>query len=165
MPVNHYECLILMDTSKAQGNLDAVKGQVRSTLEKHGAEVLVARNWDERKLAYPIGGQKKGLYYLTFFKADAQKIDPIQADLRLNENVLRFMTQRIPEKWLEEMSGVARDEHRLALQALRDEAPAGEGGPVEGLPIGEGLPPGEGGERGPRRGGRRPVEAGAEGKE
>jgi small subunit ribosomal protein S6 len=157
MPVNHYECLILLDTSKSQGNADAVKGQLRATLDKHGVEVIVARNWDERKLAYPIGGQKKGLYYLLFFKGEASKIDPIQADLRLNENVLRFMTQKIPAKWLDEMMAVVRDDHRLALQALRDEGAAEEGSPIEGVPVGE-----EG--HGDRRR-RRPVEAGAEGKE
>jgi len=164
MPVNHYECLILLDVTKTQGNTDAVKGQVQAILDKHGCEVLVARNWrkDEGKLAYPVHGHKRGLYYLTFFRAEAAKIDPIQADFRLNEHILRFMTQRIPEKWLEELKAVALDETRQALQSMHEEAPA------EGGPPGEGAPPGaeggEGGER-PRRFGRRPVEAAAEGKE
>ena len=111
MPVNHYECLILLDVTKTQGNTDAVKGQVQAILDKHGCEVLAARNWrkDEGKLAYPVHGHKRGLYYLTFFRAEAAKIDPIQADFRLNEHILRFMTQRIPESvsiWLLDWSVV-----------------------------------------------------------
>src|SRR5688500_785627 len=118
MPINEYECLILLDVTKTQGNTDAVKAQVHAILEKHGVELIVARNWrkDEGKLAYPVNGHKRGLYYLTYFKVDSLKIDPIQADFRLNEHILRFMTQRIPAKWTEEMQAVARDETKQALQ-------------------------------------------------
>src|SRR5262249_43008795 len=134
------------------------------TLEKHGAEVLIARNWkskeQEMKLAYPVHGHKRGLYYLTFFKADASKIDPMQADFRLNEHILRFMTQRIPEKWIEEMKTGALDRTRQALQSMHEEAPAEGGIPGEGMvPGGDG-----GGDDRPRRFGRRP-EPGAEGKD
>lgn len=121
MLVNHYECLVLFDTTKIAGNQDAAKNTVHATLQKHGAEILASRNWDERKLAYPIDGQKKGLYYLAYFKADSSKIDPIQGDFKLNEQILRFMTIKIPGKWEEEMLAVAKDEHRFAYQALRED--------------------------------------------
>ena len=164
MPINHYECLLLVDVTKTQGNTDAVKGQIQAILEKHGAETLSARNWrkDELKLAYPVKGHKRGLYYLTFFKADASKIDPMQADFRLNEHILRFMTQKIPAKWIEEMKAVAMDETRQALQAMHEEAPAEGGLGGDGGPPGNGA---EGGDRPPRRFGRRPADVGAEGKD
>lgn len=161
MPVNHYECLILLDVTKTQGNTEAVKGQIASILEKHGANVIAARNWkkDEGKLAYPVKGHKRGQYYLTYFTADASKIDPMQADFRLNEHILRFMTQRIPDKWIEEMKAVAIDESRQALQGMHEETP------TEGSTPGEGIPGMEGEGDRPRRFGRRPAEGGAEGKE
>ena len=141
--LNHYECLVLFDSSKISGNQDAAKLAVTTTLQKYGAEILVARNWDERKLSYPINGQKKGLYFLAYFKADSLKIDPIQGDFKINEQILRFTTLKVPAKWETELMAVAMDEHAFAYQALRE-----EGGDSMGIPELE-----EGNDR-PRRGRR-----------
>ena len=138
MPVNSYECLFLLDPTKTSTDMDGIKGQLHGTLEKYGAQILASRKWDDRKLAYPIGGQKKGVYYLTFFKADSKKMSEIDHDFRLNEAILRHLVSAIDPKWEEEMLAVARDDHRLALQVMHEEAP--EGGPAAGGP---GLPPGE----------------------
>jgi small subunit ribosomal protein S6 len=152
MPVTSYECLFLLDPTKTAADADGVKAQLHGTLEKYGAEILASRKWDDRKLAYPINGQKKGVYHLTFFKADSLKMVDIDHDFRLNENILRHMVSHIDPKWEEEMLAVARDEHRFAVQIMHEEGP--EGGPAlggPGVPEGEGGPGGEGGRRGPRR--------------
>jgi small subunit ribosomal protein S6 len=126
MPINTYECLILLDATKTAQGEEAVRGQVMAALEKQGAEVIAARKWDERKLAYPVDGQRKGYYFLTFFKLDSLKLNDIHADYRINENILRFMTQHIPDKWYEEFSAVAIDERRLAYQAMREDDTLGD---------------------------------------
>lgn len=135
MMVNHYECLVLFDTSKVVGNPDAAKEAakttVNATLQKHGVEIIASRNWDkDRKLAYPIDGQKKGLYHLAYFKAESSKIDSIQGDFKLNEQILRFLTIKIPGKWEEELQAVALDESRSAYQALREDESSD---PIEGM--------------------------------
>ena len=164
MPVNSYECLFLIDPTKASTDMDGIKGQLHGTLEKYGAEILASRKWDDRKLAYPIKGHKKGLYYLTYFKADSKKISELDHDFRLSEVILRHMISVIDPKWNEEMLAVAQDDHRFALQVMHEESEGGGGGG----PAGPGAPPAEGGapggEEGGRRGPRRSPEA-AVGKE
>ena len=166
MPVNSYECLFLLDPTKTGTDLEAVRTQLHHTLEKYGVEVLASRKWDDRKLAYPIRGHKKGLYYLTYFKADAKKIAEMDHDFRLSEVILRHMISVIDPKWNEEMLAVAQDDHRFALQLMHDESPEGGGGagpapagPV-GTPVEGGAPAGEaGGDDRSRRGPRRSPEA------
>lgn len=157
MPVNSYECLFLLDPTKAATDLEGVRTQLHHMLEKYGAEIIASRKWDDRKLAYPIGGHKKGLYYLTYFKAESLKIAELDHDFRLTEVILRHMISAIDPKWDEEMQAVAKDDHRFALQLMHEEAP--EGGAPAG-PAGPGGPPVEGGvpgeEGGDRRGPRRP---------
>src|SRR5882672_3542753 len=80
MAIQNYECLFLLDTTKTSGNVDGAKAQLHATLEKYGAEILASRPWDDRRLAYPIKGQKKGLYFLIFFKADSLKITEMEHD-------------------------------------------------------------------------------------
>lgn len=157
MPVASYECLFLLDPTKTATDADGVKAQLHTTLEKYGAQILASRKWDDRKLAYPIKGHKKGVYHLTYFKADTLKMIEVERDFRLNENILRHCLSRIDAKWDEDMLAVAKDEQRLALQIMHDEAPEGGalGAPValgeDGLPI---LV--EGGDDRPRRGRRNP---------
>jgi small subunit ribosomal protein S6 len=166
MPVNSYEVLFLLDPTKTT-DLEGVKTQLHGTLEKHGAEILASRKWDDRKLAYPIGGHKKGVYYLTYFKCDAKKMTEVDHDFRLNEVILRHMVSAIDPKWDEEMLAVARDDHRMALQVMHDESPEGGGGGLApagppgatGAPVAEGAPAGEEGGDRSRRGPRRSPEA------
>ena len=33
-------------------------------IERHGGQIIVLKKWDERKLAYELGGQKRGLYMI-----------------------------------------------------------------------------------------------------
>ncbi len=43
MPANVYECMFLLDTSKVAGDVPAAEKQLHTILERHHAEILVAR--------------------------------------------------------------------------------------------------------------------------
>src|SRR5271157_3880354 len=67
MAANVYECMFLLDTNKVSGDVQNAAKQLQGILERNPAQVLASRPWDERRLAYPIGKHKKGLYYLAYF--------------------------------------------------------------------------------------------------
>jgi small subunit ribosomal protein S6 len=121
-----YEYLFLFDSGKTSGDVMAAVNTLHAIFEKYGAEILASRPWADQRLAYPIRHQKKGLYYLIYVRCDTQKIHEIEADLKLNEQLLRFLTVVIPPKWEDDMLAVAKDEHALALQ-LAASAEAGDG--------------------------------------
>ena len=73
---------VLLDTTKVAGDVANADKQLRGMLEKNNAEVLVSRPWDERRLAYPIKNQKKGLYYLTYFSSEGKNLTGIERDCR-----------------------------------------------------------------------------------
>lgn len=64
---------------------------IRHTLERHGAEVLALRKWDERRFAYEMGKSKRGFYILTYFRCDPVAITAIDREANLSELVLRQM--------------------------------------------------------------------------
>ena len=49
----------------------------------------------ERRLTYPIKGQKKGLFYLTYFSSEGKNIVGIEHDVALNEMILRSLVVKI----------------------------------------------------------------------
>jgi small subunit ribosomal protein S6 len=170
MPANIYESLIMLDTSKVAGDLPAAQQQLHAIMERNHAEVLASRPWDERRLAYPIRGQKKALYYLLYFKTGGENLVPIERDFQLNETILRAMVLKIEPKLVDTMLALARDEHALALQSVVEEPDdysdmGRRGGGDRGDRRGGGDR-GDRGERGDRGGERRePVAAEAAEKE
>jgi small subunit ribosomal protein S6 len=114
--------MFLLDTNKVSGDVPAAAKQLHTILEKHSAEVLASRPWDERRLLYPIKKHKKGLYYLTYFRTDGKNLIAINRDLALNEMVLRSLTLRVEPKMVDTMLTLARDENALALQLIHDDA-------------------------------------------
>jgi small subunit ribosomal protein S6 len=130
--------MFLLDTNKVAGDVPAAAQQIKDILERNHAEILASRPWDERRLAYPIKGHKKGLYYLTYFKAEGKELQNIEHDLHLAELVLRHLVLHVDPKLVDIMLQLARDEHALALQSVR-EPEAGEGnGEAGGPPRGDG---------------------------
>ena len=144
MPANVYECMFLLDPNKVAGDVPAAAKQLHTLLERHKAEILASRQWDERKLQYPIKGHKKGLYYLTYFRTDGNNLINLERDIALSELILRHLILYVDPKMVDNLLAVARDEHALALQSVTE--PAEENGEAA-------VPTEEGGEeRGHRRG-------------
>lgn len=98
MPVNTYEGMFLLDSTKVAVSWDAAEQQVHDILKKHSAEIVASRQWDERRLAYSIEGHKKGTYLLTFFRAEASALKDITADCRLNDLILRELVLKVHPK-------------------------------------------------------------------
>lgn len=128
---NVYECMFILDTSKVAGDVPAADKVLRTLLERNHAQVLVSRPWDERRLAYPIKNQKKGLYYLTYFSAMGKEVVGIEKDCALNEMILRMIIVRIDPKLVETMLSVAKGEHAVALHNIKEEAAEDGMGPEE----------------------------------
>ena len=122
MAANVYECLFLLDSNKVGGDLEGVVKQIGTILEKHQAEILASRPWDDRRLAYPVEGQKKGLYYLMYFRTEGKNVVEIERDCKLNEAILRWLVLKLDHpKLVEAMLNVARDERAgVALQSVTE---------------------------------------------
>ena len=98
MPVNTYEGMFVLDSAKVAVNWDEAVKSVHDILGKHNAEIVASRQWDERRLAYPIAGHKKGTYLLTFFRTEGENLKEIEADCRLSELVLRDLILKVHPK-------------------------------------------------------------------
>ncbi|HBN76043.1 MAG TPA: 30S ribosomal protein S6 [Planctomycetaceae bacterium] len=96
--------MFLLDSGKFATDPDGVTAEVNTILDKVGAEVVSARPWMDGKLAYPIEGQRKGLHYLTYVKADSGQIQQLQRLCRLSSVVLRHMCIVPPEQLFDLMS-------------------------------------------------------------
>jgi len=96
-----YECMVLLDNREVRQGWEPLKQTVTGTFSKYGANVVSARRWDERPLAYPIRGQSRGTYLLVYYEAEGDANAGIRRDMELSESVLRHMItvcDEIPEE-------------------------------------------------------------------
>lgn len=122
---NLYEGMFLVSQSAASAGLDAVTDHVREALGRIDAQVITLRKWDERKLAYPIKGQKRGVFLLAMFRCDGTRLTEVERACNLSEQVLRVMFTRCDHfGQVEYDAELDQGKTGEAEQALRDEAPA-----------------------------------------
>ncbi len=119
--ISTYEGMFLFPQS-AGSDLGGAVAHIESILERADAELLAISKWDERRLAYDIKGNKRGLYLLTYFKSDRSKIASIERDCNLSEMLLRAMVVRaehVPAEEIEAANGRQALEDEIKLRAER----------------------------------------------
>ena len=88
-----YEGMFLFDPA-VTAEWEQAKAELDRLMGRAGATVIACGKWDERRLAYEIGGHKRAIYVLAYFKADAEKIVGLERDAQLSEAVIRCMVLR-----------------------------------------------------------------------
>ncbi len=103
--MNNYEGMFLFDPAVSTEWAD-VEAEINRLLGRAEAELIFSRKWDERRLAYEIKGRRRGLYALTFFRADGGRIASLLRDVELSERVLRLLVLRVDHMTEDEMCAV-----------------------------------------------------------
>ncbi len=129
---NTYEGLFLFPQSAAS-NLKEAADHLESRLSRANAEVLSFAKWDERRLAYEIEGNKRGVYFLTYFKAEPSSLAGLERDCNLSEEIIRFLITRadtIPAELIESADGRQKLADEIRLRGEKDEKRPGREGRV-----------------------------------
>jgi small subunit ribosomal protein S6 len=92
---NVYEGMFILDSNRYGREPDVVSGQIPQMIRDAGGEILVSRLWEERRLAYPIGGHRKGAYWLTYFKLDPDQLGAVRRKCQLSDSILRVLFLKV----------------------------------------------------------------------
>lgn len=90
-----YDCFFLFDSNKFNRDPGGVSAKVQKSIEDLGGEILASRLWEERKLAYPINGQTKGTYWISYFNLDTSKLVEFNRTCKLDDNILRHLVLKV----------------------------------------------------------------------
>ena len=97
--IKPYEAMFILRADLAEEPLKKLIAQIEEAIIKAGGKVEISQPWGRRRLAYPIGKQKEGVYHLVDFTCPSLAIDQIKQAYRLNEQIVRTMIlsiERIP---------------------------------------------------------------------
>ena len=90
-----YECVLIARNDVTQQQVETVADEIGTSLEADGGAVKKREYWGLRGLAYRIKKNRKGHYMLLGLEAKPAFVTEMERQLRLNEDILRFMTVRI----------------------------------------------------------------------
>ena len=109
MPSNIYEGMFILDSNRYARD-PAAAAQITKLIEKHGGSLKASRLWEERRLAYPIKGHRKGTYWLTYFEMETSHLSDLNRDCVLNESFLRHLFLKIDARIAPHMIDLAKGE-------------------------------------------------------
>ena len=126
MASNVYECLFILDSNQYARDPQAVAQGISDMVTNNDGEILVTRLWNEQKLAYPINGNRKGTYWLTYFSMEGTSLSAFERSCRLNDNVMRNLTIKIDPRLVDTLVSHAKGIATAAEAAESTEKPAAD---------------------------------------
>ena len=125
MTSNVYECLFILDSNRYARDTQAVAQGISDMVTSNDGEILVTRLWNEQKLAYPINGNRKGTYWLTYFSMEGTSLSSFERSCSLNDNVMRNLTIKVDPRLVDTLVSHAKG-IAAAKETKSTEAPAAE---------------------------------------
>ena len=108
MARNVYEAMFILDSNRFGRDPDGISGQLDDLIQKAGGEILVSRLWEERRLAYPIKGQRKGTYWLIYLSLEGTALAGLRRQFEITEVILRFLFLKIEPRIVDALVAHAR---------------------------------------------------------
>lgn len=131
--MKQYEAMFLFDPTFGSSS-ENCEGEIQRLLQRADAEIVFNRLWDERRLAYRVKGRKRGVYWLTYFKAEPGRIASLERDIQISENLLRaqiLTADGITQEMMERAAETSKSEDTSSARG-GDEPRRGPGGRSDG---------------------------------
>ena len=92
-----YETIFIARQDISSAQVDALADQFTTILGEQGGQVTKREYWGLRNLAYRMKKNRKGHYILFNVEAPPAALNELERNMRLNEDVLRYLSVRVEE--------------------------------------------------------------------
>jgi small subunit ribosomal protein S6 len=90
-----YENVFIARQDLSTTQVDALADQFTATIKEKGGDVKKRESWGLRNLAFRMRKNRKGHYMLFNIDAPPDAIHELERTMRLNEDIIRFLTVRV----------------------------------------------------------------------
>lgn len=95
--MSNYESVLIARQDLGASQVNNLVTELSEVVKREGGEVVKVDNWGLKNLAYRIKKNRKGHYVLLNIVAPAKAIFEYERLMRLNEDVIRYMTIKVDE--------------------------------------------------------------------
>lgn len=93
----YYEHVVVTRPDISPQQVDSLVEDITSLVSESEGKVTRTEYWGLRNLAYPIKKSRKGHYSLLNLDCPAPVVHELERRLRINEDVLRYLTVKVEE--------------------------------------------------------------------
>jgi small subunit ribosomal protein S6 len=90
-----YETIFILRADIDSDGSERVISRVVHAIDQAGGKLLKLESWGKRRLAFPIGKQRKGFYVYARYLGYRGLVSEIERNLRMLDMVLRHMTVQL----------------------------------------------------------------------
>ena len=118
----YYETVFIARQDLGAAQVEELSQTFGKILADNGGKVLKTESWGLRTLAYRIRKNRKGHYVLIETDTPPAALHEMERNMRLNEDVLRFMSVRVeaPSKGQSKILDRSRDDDDRGDRDFRD---------------------------------------------
>lgn len=95
--VRDYELMVVFDPNLDETGLEAQKDRIAGSITQRQGTIVGIDEWGRRRLAYPIGRLRDGVYVLYRLNLTPGSTVEIERGLKLMEFVVRHLLVRVEE--------------------------------------------------------------------
>ena len=92
-----YESVLIARQDLGASQVSSLVSDLSETLKANGGEVVRVDNWGLKNLAYRIKKNRKGHYVVLNISAPEKSIAEFERLMRVNEDIIRYMTVKVDE--------------------------------------------------------------------
>jgi small subunit ribosomal protein S6 len=93
-----YETIYILRSDVDADTADKVQGRVAEVVGRDNGKLVKVESWGRRKLAYPVGKQKKGVYVYVKYVGRGGLVQELERNLKLQDTVLKFQTVKTSDE-------------------------------------------------------------------
>ena len=95
--MNKYELALVVSAKVEDEVRDAVVEKAKAYIARYNGNVTEVEEWGKKKLAYEVQKMNEAFYYFIQFDAESTVPAEVEQDVRIMDNVLRFLCVRKDE--------------------------------------------------------------------
>ena len=95
--MNKYELALVVSAKIEDDARAAVVEKAKDYITRAGGTVTEVEEWGKKRLAYEVQKMNEGYYYFIQFDAESTAPALIEQDVRIMDNILRFLCVRKDE--------------------------------------------------------------------
>jgi small subunit ribosomal protein S6 len=87
-----YETIYVLRSDVDVETAERVQARVADALEREHGKLVKVEAWGRRRLAYPVGKQRKGVYVYLKYVGGGGLVAEVERNLKLQDAVVKYMT-------------------------------------------------------------------------
>jgi small subunit ribosomal protein S6 len=109
-----YETIFILRSDVTKESSENISGRLTDVVGREGGKLTRLESWGRRRLAYPVGKQKRGVYVYLKYIGGGGIVSELERNLRLLDDVIKYQTVKLRDE-------VQRDDVLVAAEDVKFE--------------------------------------------